>query len=299
MKACTSAVVSAMSACSLCHISLTQSHPPPVCLFSGSCLTGVSQARSCFRWPSPEPTGSCRASALSPRATGEAGTKIRCVILHMSEPLPARQSAHTHTYTRTHHSHPRAGGASPTNVEQLLSDIKITTYTQTQQQHWTYSDTEPNKRSALQLKNPQDSTENDVTELICLPLTERITQGGTVVVVVGRVRTVKSTSMCVRSDSNHLFRKQKNSKNVLGWGFAVPGEMIKLLFKRKDDDENLNHLFVFSNMLIVFPEFCKAYYFDWKVSTHGACLILVVLNRSDNDLQMSRKILLWHVIGFW
>lgn len=62
-----------------------------------------------------------------------------------------------------------------------------------------------------------------------------------VVVVVGRVKTVKNTSMCVRKDSNRLFRKQKNS--------------------RKDDDENLNYLFVFSNMLIVFPEFLQSVLF--------------------------------------
>lgn len=82
-----------------------------------------------------------------------------------------------------------------------------------------------------------------------------------VVVVVGRVKTVKNTSVCVRSDSNRLFRKQKNSRNVFGCDFAVPGEMIKLLFKRKDDDENLNYLFVFSNMLIVFPEFLQSVLF--------------------------------------
>lgn len=80
-------------------------------------------------------------------------------------------------------------------------------------------------------------------------------------VVVGQVKTVKNTSMCVRKDSNRLFRKQKNSRNVFGCDFAVSGEMIKLLFKRKDDDENLNYLFVFSNMLIVFPEFLQSVLF--------------------------------------
>lgn len=84
------------------------------------CLCVLQQLSGWFRlflWPSPEPAGSCGANALSPRATGEAGTRMRCVIRHVNEPL----------------SHPQAGGASPADVGQLLSDIKITTYTWSQQ----------------------------------------------------------------------------------------------------------------------------------------------------------------------